>query len=117
VIEEYSITGMGHGTPIAAAGKRALGNAGPFMLNAGISSTRCIAGFWGIVGDANKIASKVEETLEGQTSAPGGTSAGRMAGRHVDKSAGKKMEAEGSGSTGVRQIIEDALRAAGLMRW
>lgn len=47
-IESVSIAGMGHGTPIAARGAHACGTAGPYMLEAGISSTRRIAGFWGI---------------------------------------------------------------------
>lgn len=48
VIEEFTIAGMGHGTPLAAAGEAGLGVAGPFMIEAGISSTRHIAHFWGI---------------------------------------------------------------------
>jgi poly(hydroxyalkanoate) depolymerase family esterase len=48
VLEAWSIAGMGHGTPIAASGAEALGTPGPFMLDAGLSSTRRIAAFWGI---------------------------------------------------------------------
>jgi len=48
VIEAWSIAGMGHGTPIASFGPEALGTPGPFMLEAGLSSTRRIAAFWGI---------------------------------------------------------------------
>lgn len=48
VIEEYTIEAMGHGTPISAQGKDGLGEAGKYMLEVGISSTRHIATFWGL---------------------------------------------------------------------
>lgn len=48
VIKSWQITGMGHGTPLAGSGPEALGQPGPFMLDAGIGSTRRIAAFWGI---------------------------------------------------------------------
>jgi poly(3-hydroxybutyrate) depolymerase len=43
-LEVYTLAAMGHGTPIES---RDLGQAGPFILEAGISSTRRIAEFWG----------------------------------------------------------------------
>lgn len=49
VIEEYIIKGMGHGTPIMAAGDDGLGEEDKYMLEVGISSTRQIARFWGLV--------------------------------------------------------------------
>jgi poly(hydroxyalkanoate) depolymerase family esterase len=49
VIEEYIIEGMGHGTPIRAGGHGGLGEEGDYMLEVGISSTRHIARFWGLV--------------------------------------------------------------------
>jgi poly(hydroxyalkanoate) depolymerase family esterase len=48
VIEEYRITGMGHGTPLSTRDSGTGEVAGPFMLEAGISSTRRIADFWRI---------------------------------------------------------------------
>jgi feruloyl esterase len=48
VVESYTISGMGHGTPIAAAGPDGAGTAGPFILESGISSSTRIAEFWGI---------------------------------------------------------------------
>jgi poly(hydroxyalkanoate) depolymerase family esterase len=48
LIEMYSITGMGHGTPLATSGGDACGASGPHMLEANISSTRRIAEFWGL---------------------------------------------------------------------
>jgi poly(hydroxyalkanoate) depolymerase family esterase len=48
IIEAFTIDGMGHGAPITTRGAEACGNAAPHMLEAGISSTRRIAAFWGI---------------------------------------------------------------------
>lgn len=46
VIERYDVPGMGHGTPIDGAEPGEA--AGAYMLDAGISSTRRIAQFWGL---------------------------------------------------------------------
>ena len=46
VLEIHMLDGMAHGVPIAASD--GLGKAGPFMLEAGISSTLHIAKFWGL---------------------------------------------------------------------
>jgi len=48
VIEEYNITGMGHGTPLETGGAEGCGASGDYMLEVGISSTRHIAHFWGL---------------------------------------------------------------------
>jgi len=54
-IEAYSINGMAHGVPLATAGADGCGIAGPFFLEAGISSTALIARFWGLdTGAARK---------------------------------------------------------------
>lgn len=52
LIEEYIIGSMGHGTPISAGGDEGLGEEGRHMLEVGISSTRHIAGFWGLTQSA-----------------------------------------------------------------
>ncbi len=49
VIEDYAVAGMGHGTPLSTHGDEACGTPGPYMLDAGISSTYRIAATWGIV--------------------------------------------------------------------
>ena len=50
VIEEYSITGMAHGTPLDASAGETGEIAGAHMLEAGISSTRQLLRFWGLAG-------------------------------------------------------------------
>jgi poly(3-hydroxybutyrate) depolymerase len=47
VIEEYTIKGMGHGTPLDT-GFGGCGAVGPYMLDADISSTQRIARLWGL---------------------------------------------------------------------
>ncbi|WP_342251017.1 extracellular catalytic domain type 1 short-chain-length polyhydroxyalkanoate depolymerase [Sphingomonas sp. OTU376] len=95
VIEEYRIAGLGHGTPLSTLGSEACGAPGPYMLEAGISSTRHIARFWGLMAtEAAHAPLQVRETARADASQP-----------HKADTA-----------TGVGRIIEDALRAAGLMR-
>jgi poly(hydroxyalkanoate) depolymerase family esterase len=49
VVEFFSITGMGHGTPLATGSSAGqCGVAGPFLLEVGISSSYHIAKFWGL---------------------------------------------------------------------
>lgn len=51
VLESYTITGMAHGTPLSTrAGADSHGQAGLFLLEAGIASSFHIATFWGLTG-------------------------------------------------------------------
>jgi poly(hydroxyalkanoate) depolymerase family esterase len=101
-IEEYSITGMNHGTPLATRGEEGCGEAAPYMLDVGISSTRHIAAFWGVAG---AVVAEVTVTPS-KTVLP---NAGIW-------DAGDARRSPSAAPAGVSQIIEDALRAAGLMR-
>ena len=47
-LEAYSIAGMAHGVPLATGDADGFGMAGPFFLEAGLSSTSQIAQFWGL---------------------------------------------------------------------
>ncbi|WP_254605201.1 extracellular catalytic domain type 1 short-chain-length polyhydroxyalkanoate depolymerase [Sphingomonas bacterium] len=96
VIEEYAIAGLGHGTPIAISGDEACGVPGAHMLNAGISSTYRIAASWSIV-PASAPTRKVSPA-----DGPRTTAAGREAMTLAPVDPGR--------------VINDALRAAGLMR-
>jgi poly(3-hydroxybutyrate) depolymerase len=90
VLEEYLITGMGHGTPLATSGDDACGTSGPYMLDVAISSTRHIAAAWGITEGRRQTTQPPEH-------AP-------VTGKPA------------SNAGGIGTVIEDALRAAGLMR-
>lgn len=93
VIEEYRIAGLGHGTPLSTMGNDACGAAGPYMLEAGISSTRRIASFWGLT------TARTEDRLKSAQPQP-----------HAAPPNSQPA------SRAVGRVIEDALRAAGLMR-
>jgi poly(3-hydroxybutyrate) depolymerase len=106
VIEEYSVTGMGHGTPLSASGENAGEASGPHMLEAGISSTRHIARFWGIADNV------VRER-------PSSTETAIAALRHTSVSPTRDEQQGGPAApaaSGVQKTIEDALRAAGLLK-
>ncbi len=97
-IAEYSITGMGHGTPIGQGD--GLGNGGPFILPTQISSTREIARDWRLI----------DGEMSFRASRPANDDAGRPPGQ------GGGWAAAGGRAHGVGKVIEDALRSAGLMR-
>lgn len=112
VIEDYRITNMGHGTPLATSGKDACGTAMPHMLEAGISSTRRIAASWNLLGvEKERMASRSAGNLESATS---NLPAAKISRLELSPSAApQSMVADRSG---VEKIIHDALRTAGLMR-
>jgi len=121
VIESYSITGMAHGTPLAT--QKHGGSAGPFLLEAGISSSYHIARFFGLTEEAHLredsykdvaqqadrmplVPDEIEvipddrvEVLNGKTGAEG-----------------KPENAAPAGQIDVMAIITKALTSAGLMK-
>ena len=116
LVESFSIAGMAHGTPLDPNDADGVGRSGPFMLDAGISSTHHIARFWGIARPANAprqstrpATGRSSQPLEGEIIAPG-ASAGRPS---EAKPAPPEIPMQ---NTKVAKVIEDALRAAGLMR-
>ncbi|AUW56970.1 hypothetical protein C1T17_01625 [Sphingobium sp. SCG-1] len=94
VVEEHIIAGMAHGTPLSTAEDARFGNIGPYMLEAGTSSTLRIAQSWGIVPpDADfKV----------------------VADPHAKVPSSPQPHREAA--QGVQEVIEGALKAAGLMR-
>ncbi|MFI0849285.1 alpha/beta hydrolase family esterase [Mesorhizobium sp. IMUNJ 23232] len=120
LIETRTITGMGHGTPLRTGGEDGLGVPRPFMLDVGISSTRRIAEFWGIADPSSSASVKPRQPRRDEE-LPAGSGMfsladdTRMSSRTtpLQEPAPTRPAAE---ATGVKKIIEDALRAAGLMR-
>jgi poly(hydroxyalkanoate) depolymerase family esterase len=102
LIEEYVVEGLGHGTPLAAgAGETQFGVPGPYLLEAGISSTYRIAQFWGLI------------LPERNRAVP------REAKRVVPRQTAPERESRGSETVGLMAGVEDtirkALRGAGLL--
>lgn len=98
LIERYDVQGMGHGTPLDPGGDQSCGIAGPHMLDAGICSTRRIAGFWQLTG---------EDSADQKPAFLG-------KGRAAEPTVAPAPPAKHSNSPAA--VIEHALRAAGLMR-
>lgn len=95
VIELYTISGMGHGTPLDTS--TGYGASGPFMIDAGISSTVETARSWGLVPSFEKRRNTKSSAPEpDRTSHPLGS--------------------KGDNTGRIQKVIEDALRSAGLMR-
>jgi poly(hydroxyalkanoate) depolymerase family esterase len=115
VIELYAITGMGHGTPLATRGAHGVGASGPFMIEAGISSTLHSAGSWGLLWPKNAAQPAAPREALVVASAPNEATAEIEAPR-AETVAPQSHPASVPSAIGVRKIIEDALRAAGLMR-
>ena len=104
VIEKYSIKGMGHGTPVDTRG----GSPGSYALDANISSTHHIALFWGLIEGVER--SIVRPIAAAEPPRPRSTSGSTE--RRPAVGMKRRVEPEPKIAT----VIEDALRAAGLMR-
>lgn len=107
LVEEYSVAGMGHGTPLDTTGDCCCGETGAFMIEAGISSTVHSAKSWGL------LKTRRSHKLPDQALV--------AAGREVRKTGhGGQVHATKSRDMPARDrlthIIENALRAAGLMK-
>lgn len=99
VVEDYRISGMGHGTPLATQGKDGCGSAGAYMLEVGISSSLVMARSWGLT--EVKRERKDERVALPPASVP---------------PPWPPSPASFQPNSGIQDTIENALRAAGLMR-
>ena len=99
-IEKYDVRGMGHGTPLDTRSGEGCGAAGPHMLEANICSTRRIATSWGLTGKKESSSMGIGPSAPPRPSAPP---------HHP-------LYPQAQAGTGVGAVIENALRAAGLMR-
>jgi poly(hydroxyalkanoate) depolymerase family esterase len=104
VIEQYIVAGMAHGTPLdpgTEAGQS--GEAGAHMLDVGLSSTDLIAAFWGIAPAPPARARRASNPAAPAHAAP-------------RKRSSRRSPVQPEPADGVQKVIEDALRAAGLLR-
>jgi len=120
VMEEYSITGMGHGTPLDTSGADGCGASGAYMLEVSISSTRHICRFWGLAegkpAAAGQHAPAAEPKKLERIAVSTAATAAPVAGHARGSTARPQTHADApAGVAGVGKIIEDALRTAGLM--
>jgi poly(hydroxyalkanoate) depolymerase family esterase len=110
LVEEYRVTGMGHGTPLATAGESGFGQAGAFMLEVGISSTVHSARTWGLLG-TRRIPKETGIAPPPPSSRPDeGIRLVPQTIMHAGEVPPHQLPVD------VSRIINDALRAAGLMK-
>ena len=108
VVELHHIPGMGHGTPISTTGSDACGHAGPFLLEAGISSSLEMAQSWGIAIPAAIPAERPAHILEPEIMDQ--PSSGDDPDHSHNQSTDQTLEGK------ILKTINDALRSAGLLR-
>jgi poly(hydroxyalkanoate) depolymerase family esterase len=122
MIERYDITGMAHGTPLMPGdGEGQSGEAGAHMLDARISSTDRIAAFFGLIPAMSETAKPTPAAKQNPSSGPARGRAPGPSGAAAPRApeASEAPSAEGQArppASGVQKAIEDALRAAGLMK-
>jgi feruloyl esterase len=124
VVESYTITGMAHGTPLATGtDNQGYGKAGPFLLEAGISSSYHIAKFFGLTSaervraDTNELAA-VGAKAHSSPLVPNDVEI--IPDERVEILSAKtdepKLEDTARGPIDVMAIITKALTSAGLMK-
>ncbi|MGO4389669.1 PHB depolymerase family esterase [Microvirga sp. 2YAF29] len=119
VIEEYTITGMAHGTPVATGGENSYGAAGPFLLEVGISSSYRVAQFWGLTSAGRKVRQKPQaEPIPKAEARPKQPEVEILPPEEETVSARAETHKgrRHSAMPDVGAVINKALRAAGLMR-
>ncbi|SOB78868.1 esterase, PHB depolymerase family [Sphingomonas guangdongensis] len=116
VIEEYSVTGMAHGTPLDTTGVDGCGKAGAYMLEASISSTRHVCRFWGLAPTDTALTTARPAEREGGSRVSELAASPKGLDEPSHSRATPSDVAAIPGASAVGKIIEDALRAAGLMR-
>jgi poly(hydroxyalkanoate) depolymerase family esterase len=120
LIEAISVDGMGHGVPLAATGDQSCGAAGPFFLDAGISSTHHIAAFWRL-DDRGAETARAPATLPQPSQKPAAAAliAEDMAEPHLEDqvSAAADTRAGADAMFDPSRIIAAAFAAAGLPRF
>lgn len=99
VVEHHAIRGMGHGTPLQTGQVDSVGTAGPYLLEVGISSTLEILKGWGLVSL--------------QPSSQFTPHAARPA---AEPKIVKPHPASRPGPIDIAAVIDNALRAAGLVK-
>ena len=97
VVEVHRIAGMGHGTPVKTRGPQACGAPGPFLLDVNVGSSREMAQTWGILNEDERHAHDVP-------------------GQDAITNSADRPARETTVQDRVSRTIEEALKAAGLLR-
>lgn len=113
VVESITIHGLAHGTPLSATGgDESCGEAGPFLLEAGVSSTHHIARFFGLLGPVGEpLSPQARVDVE-----PEEVTLYRNTPLQKADAMGTADRAGKQAPTGIEDIIWRALRSAGLSK-
>lgn len=120
-VESYTIDHLAHGTPLGAANDERFGAAGPFLIDAGISSSYHIAGFFGLTRRIHQPRSQPTRDFDTGTPRPAATSMVEDV-AHAFKPRREQSSAAGSSTRNRRRgldvgaVITRALTAAGLIK-
>ncbi len=110
-LECFTVTGMGHGVPLATTGPDACGAVGPFFLDAGISATSHIARFWELERKTYRAAQAAYDGAVHRAPAPYASSAcGQSANAEADAEPALSMRSPFNPN----EVIAAAFKAAGL---
>jgi poly(hydroxyalkanoate) depolymerase family esterase len=121
LVEEYTITGMAHGAPLApSAAEHPHGAPGPFLLDVGIASSYHIAAFWGLTRSAaapkhsrTEAAPRVFPKESARLAAARRAAPEAAVPRDLDRRPAARLS---SFASDIGAVITKALRSAGLMR-
>ncbi len=105
LVQSHTLDGLGHGTPVSAA--EGLGAAEAYFLEAGVSSTLEIARFWNLAPPADPLAAAASAGARPDDWRPGVTRAYAPV---------SDPQPAANADFSPERVINDALRAAGLMR-
>jgi poly(hydroxyalkanoate) depolymerase family esterase len=116
LVEVFSISGMAHGVPLDLnMDGESCGAAGPFFLEAGISSTHHIANFWGLADGSATLSGPIIYAGSGHIAAVPATMTqsvrAKATTRNMDTT---HRDAQQNASHTVSNVIADAFKAAGL---
>ena len=117
-IEAYFLPGMGHGTPIApGTGHNECGHAGPFILNAGISSSYQIAEFFGLtlLGGPSPAMAPAAPTFKRNEEVGQLFESGPQSEIREEEESSRPVSPP-ERRTSIKSVIDAALKAAGLIR-
>jgi poly(hydroxyalkanoate) depolymerase family esterase len=120
LLEAFSISGMGHGVPLATTtGGESYGAAGAFFLDVGISSTHHIARFWHlheppleVPRTAKAISASIQNPTDGRAVAVAGAAEGAYS--LAEDSLAEGEERLTLNALGANGVIAAAFKAAGL---
>lgn len=122
VIESYDIADMAHGTPLATGDADSeCGNAGPFLLDVGISSSFHIARFFGLTAEGVRIVAGSKRAATFAQSVeiiPPQRAARQLMEPSLSARSGstKNASAPRMSPVDIGAVITNALQAAGLMK-